>query len=196
MDRDFIVLLVGKSGCGKTSVCSELERYFEWKVLQSYTTRPKRSEDETGHTFITEDEFDNLRDICAYTKFDGYRYCATAEQVNEADIYVIDPDGLKDFRKNYPGPKIVIPIYLWADDETLKKRMEERGDSKLNITRRLWHDKVKFRGVEDLIQVHIDATEELAIVVANVYKTARMLASMTNMALKHHKESEQKEADE
>ncbi len=183
MAKEAIVLLIGKSGSGKTSVCNELQRGFNWRVLQSYTTRPKRSENETGHIFVSEDEFNRLSGICAYTEFDGYKYCATVDQVNDADVYVIDPDGYDYFKHLYKGPKMVIPIYLDASVKTCKERMRERGDSDYNIKRRLRNDKKKFRDVENKIPTHVDANDVLPVVVANVHKAATLLRTMTNAAL-------------
>lgn len=82
------------------------------KSLDSYTTRPKRIENEKGHTFITESEFDCLTDICAYGEFGGYRYCATKEQVDNADIYVIDKQGIKYFKDKYHGKRKPIVVYI------------------------------------------------------------------------------------
>ena len=52
-----IYLIVGKSGSGKTTLVNELRKYG-YTSVESYTTRPKRFKNETGHTFITEEEFD------------------------------------------------------------------------------------------------------------------------------------------
>ena len=52
-----IYLIVGKSGSGKTTLVEALKKYG-YTSIESYTTRPKRFEGETGHTFITEEEFD------------------------------------------------------------------------------------------------------------------------------------------
>ena len=63
-----IYLIVGKSGSGKTTLVNKLRKYG-YASVESYTTRPKRFKNETGHTFITEEEFDQLKDICAYVKY-------------------------------------------------------------------------------------------------------------------------------
>lgn len=123
-----IYLIVGKSGSGKTTLVNELQKYG-YTAIESYTTRPKRFENETGHTFITEDEFDKLKDICAYVKYNGYRYCATSEQVNNSTLYVIDPDGIEYFKKHYTGNKKVCIIYVYCPWYTCLYRMLKRGDS-------------------------------------------------------------------
>lgn len=89
-----IMCLVGESGSGKSTIAEALER-SGFKQVQSYTTRPKRSENEQGHIFVTQEDFDALRgDLVAYTRFGDYEYGATRQQVEECDIYVIDPLGV------------------------------------------------------------------------------------------------------
>lgn len=51
-----IILLAGASGSGKTSVIELLEQRYGLKSVCSYTTREKRSENECGHIFVTEEE--------------------------------------------------------------------------------------------------------------------------------------------
>ena len=93
--KDIICLLVGPSGSGKTTIANKLSEEKGWKVLQSYTTRPKRYSNETGHIFVSEEEFEQYKnDLCAYTEFDGYKYWATNQQVDESEIYIIDPAGV------------------------------------------------------------------------------------------------------
>ncbi len=122
-----IYLIVGKSGSGKTTLVEALKKYG-YSSIESYTTRPKRFENETGHTFVTEEEFDQLKDMCAYVKYNGYRYCATSEQVNNSTLYVIDPDGIEYFKKHYTGNKKVCIIYIDCPWYTRLHRMLKRGD--------------------------------------------------------------------
>lgn len=126
----FIFLIVGCSGCGKTTITEQLEKRYGLKSIQSYTTRPKRFYDETGHTFVTDDEFDKLTNYVAYTEFAGFRYCATAEQVEDNDLYVIDPKGVEFFINAYKGDKIPKIIFINSDLTTRYERMVERAEAK------------------------------------------------------------------
>ena len=146
-----IVLLVGKSGSGKTSVARRLEEKYDLKQVQSYTTRKPRYDGETGHTFVSDKQFDGLYDIVAQTNYDGVRYAATAGQIDMNDIYVIDPFGVESFLETYHGGKTYIIVYLSASKRVCKKRMIQRGDDKQSIKNRLKFDKSIFRDFEGKI---------------------------------------------
>lgn len=138
-----IILLVGESGSGKTTIADLLEEMYGYKVLKSYTTRLPRLND-TSHVFITDEEFDNLKDIVAYTEYNGYRYCATADQVDHSDIYVIDPDGIEKLKEIYHGKKKLVDVYIRVPEEIRASRMKKRGDSDAQIASRLDYDKKAF----------------------------------------------------
>lgn len=140
-----IALFVGPSGSGKTTVADALSAAYQMKQIYSYTTRPARTPDEIGHVFVTEEEFDELEDYVAYTEFDGHRYCATTEQVEECDIYVVDVDGIQYFKAAYNGDKIPVVFYFDVPQTVLQQRMMRRGDDGLAVFKRLSYDKDKFR---------------------------------------------------
>ena len=50
MNNKPLILLVGKSGSGKTTIAEYLEKHYGMKMLRSYTTRPMRkpNENEVG----------------------------------------------------------------------------------------------------------------------------------------------------
>lgn len=105
-----ILLLIGASGSGKSTVARYLCEQYGLRQIDSYTTRPPRYRGEPGHIFITDEEFDQLQDFVGYTLYNGHRYGATAQQVEENDIYVIDPAGVEFFRTAYHGDKKVLSL--------------------------------------------------------------------------------------
>ena len=130
-----IFLIVGDSGSGKTTLVSELEKQFKLKAVQSYTTRVPRYDGEYGHIFISQEEFKKLKpDMVAYTFYNGYEYGVTSNQIDENDLYVIDPRGIDFFKEKYFGNKKYKTIYLKSSIETRIKRMEDRFIKDNNIT--------------------------------------------------------------
>lgn len=146
-----IYLLIGESGSGKSSIERKLVDDYGLKKVLSYTTRPVRDDDPNDiftHTFVTKKEFNNIKNRIAYTKYDDNEYCATSEQLEEADIYVIDPAGIEYLEHNYRGKKGLIKIYIYCSLSERMKRLENRDgfDAALN---RIKTDIVEFRGVKD-----------------------------------------------
>ena len=133
MNNNCIFLIVSESGGGKTTLVSALEKQHNLKSIESYTTRPKRSENEYGHIFVSEEEFDTLHDLVGYTKYNNYRYCATAKQVENNDLYVIDTKGVEYFKTNYRGNKSIKIIYIKSSISTRVERMEKRFIKDNNI---------------------------------------------------------------
>ena len=125
-----IFLIVGCSGSGKTTITEQLEQKYGLKSIQSYTTRKPRYEGETGHIFISDEEFDKITDMVAYTEFDSKRYCATAEQVENNDLYIIDPKGVDFFMKAYKGSKTPKIIFISSNLTTRYERMVGRAETK------------------------------------------------------------------
>ena len=125
-----IFLIVGCSGSGKTTITEQLEQKYGLKSIQSYTTRKPRYDGETGHTFVSDEEFDKLTDMVAYTEFAGNRYCATAEQVENNDLYIIDPKGVDFFMKAYKGSKTPKIIFISSNLTTRYERMVGRAETK------------------------------------------------------------------
>lgn len=154
-----LILLIGASGSGKTSLANILSEMYNCKVLNSYTTRPKRYADEKGHTFVNSFEFSQLKDLCAYAVFDGYDYGATKEQVDNSDIYIINPQGAVDFIKIYTedmnGRTPLCTIILDTPKDTRLHRMIARGDSMKKAKQRVANDNIEFS------QENIDKVETI-----------------------------------
>lgn len=165
--KDKLILFVGASGSGKSTVAGKLKEKYEWNIIQSCTTRKPRFEGETGHIFVDLDWYfadKNSSEIIAETYFDNNYYWATEEQYKGkgTSIYIIDPKGVKDIYKNIKDAEI-LTIYFMCDRETRYRRMIKRKKQEFkdildaeirnkawtnefeNISQRLKHDDEAFR---------------------------------------------------
>lgn len=133
-------LFVGKSASGKSSVAIMFEQEKNYMQVQSCTTRPKRYQGEPGHTFLTNEEFNNLGELVAYTEYDGYRYGTTAQQLDESDIYVVDIPGVETLLERYSTERQINIFYFDSTVHTRIMRMLNRHDSDLAIIKRLLQD--------------------------------------------------------
>ena len=134
-------LFAGKSASGKTTIADLLEKQHGCQQVYSYTTRMPRYEGEIGHRFVTEEEFNNLGELAAYTFYNGYHYGVTFDYLNECNIYVIDPAGVENLLKKLPDDyRPIRIIYFDAAVSVRIERMVDRGASDMEIVSRLYHD--------------------------------------------------------
>jgi guanylate kinase len=134
-----LYLLIGRSASGKTTIANMLTEKYEYKSVSSYTTRPPRYDGEVGHIFVDDTTFDQLGELAGFVEYNGYRYGTTMKQVDDADIYVIDPIGAEYLLDKCTDRPICI-IYFDASIPTRIHRMVDRGDSDNAIIRRLLQD--------------------------------------------------------
>lgn len=138
--NDPLFLFVGPSGSGKTTVAEELTKSYGYPTVESYTTRPKRYEGETGHMFITEAEFDELKNIVAYTTYNSFRYCTTKDQLDLVSTYVVDIPGVETLLQNYQTDRPIVVFYFDSTVTIRIDRMIDRHDSDTAIVGRLHND--------------------------------------------------------
>lgn len=147
-----LFLFCGRSASGKTTIANMLER-DGYSQVQSYTTRPPRYKGEIGHTFISEEEYSNLDNIVASTTYNGYHYCTTLEQIQNADIYVIDIPGIITLLDNYNKiNRTILVIYFDTGVYNRILRMLERNDCDAQIIGRLLQDE-ESDWLEDLLDI-------------------------------------------
>ena len=149
--------LVGPSGCGKTTIAEMLEAEG-YHSVQSYTTREPRYEGEEGHIFVSKDEFDKL-DLITKTTFSGASYGVTRNLIEENDLFVVDPAGLRYLKEHYDGPKKIVAIAFSCPASVCKERILKRGDTKKEACTRLRHDKKAFKNFLKDCDYEIDATQ-------------------------------------
>lgn len=165
------VLLLGKSGVGKTTIAEYMERNYGLKQVVSYTNRPQRFEGEVGHKFLTEQNVEKIKEkfpnMVAADTYDGHFYFATAEQVEECDVYVINPSAVEQFKASYHGDKLIKVVQIDDLPENIVKHMLQRGDSLDKIQRRQAFDAKEFAGSRKLC--------DLVLANTGIERTARAL---------------------
>ena len=168
---------VGRSGIGKTTIVETLGKTYEWKQAESYTDRPKRKPNESGHIFITPEEFNNLKGLLLPTTFNGCRYAMTKEILDNADLIVVDPKGVMDVKTDYTDRKIIV-IGLHCDVRILEKRMYNRGDSSGQVKSRLEHDDVVFKDMDNLCDVIVNNDGDFNVTIRLIEAIIRFYESM------------------
>jgi guanylate kinase len=151
--------IIGETASGKDTLVERLisSNPELYKPVCSYTTREKRDGETDGkeHYFITKSEFDNIKreageNVVAYTKIanekgEGYEYMATLKEVMDANIYIIDPLGLKYLKDRFSDKLDVIAIYIYAPFVQRKKRAEKsRSDFNTKFEKRVNAERGQF----------------------------------------------------
>lgn len=146
-----IILLVGASGSGKSTLAEELEKVCNVKSIPSYTTRLPRHEGETGHTFVTDEEFNQLNNLIAYAETTSARYAVTEDMFEDEQygIYVIDNSGVEYLKRHYDGTREFYIVYITAPLRQRYERMVRRPiDDPVGFAlKRIEHDAVEFKNV-------------------------------------------------
>lgn len=139
------IILIGASGSGKDTIANYLNKTYNLTTVKSYTTRPKRTPDEDTHTFVDFEEYQKIKekDKIAETYYNEHRYCATIQQLENADIYIIDKKGLDTLRKLYKKPFKV--FYIDVNEEERYKRLcirdnEKKAKERILNDRKLFND--------------------------------------------------------
>lgn len=171
-----MLIILGKSGSGKTSVAKELEKYG-YSQLITDTTRPIRPGEVNGkdYNFRTQKEFDKLKKEGYYaetisynTVFGCYSYGSSKKDYflnSNNNVIILNPHGYEQVSKL--RNKNFTSIYLKVDDDILLRRLLKRGDSKEEIYRRLETDRKDFYKLEEKVNITInidnnDSVEKIA----------------------------------
>ena len=90
-----------------------------------------------------------LKNICAYANYNGYDYCATAEQIENNCIYVVNPAGIEQLKNNYKGNKKIYTIYISCRLADRYNRMTARGNTYDEALKRVINDADEFNGYKN-----------------------------------------------
>lgn len=137
-----LVLVVAKSGVGKSYIVNKICEDFNKREVISRTTRKPRFQNESTHVFVSNEQADKeFNNSIAKTIFDRNRYYTLEEDLVEKDIYIIDPRGVKSMKDKGVDFKTV---YINANLKTRIKQMRKRGDKWISILSRIINDFFSF----------------------------------------------------
>lgn len=144
-----VILIIGRTGSGKTSLVNKICEQMNYKQLISQTTRPRRNDQDNDHIFVTVEDYLQAKKngcVIAETEIAGNYYYATKEQLYDADFYVIDPRGRNMLLSmNLPDIRFV-SIFINVPDDVRKDRcVNKRGDNRNTYAARNLDERQQFR---------------------------------------------------
>ena len=118
-----MIVIIGKSGSGKTEIAKRLERLLGINRIKGYTTRPKRDESDDDYIFVT-DEFVWMMwddDVLCKTTINGYEYFKLKSEITgDNQTIIVNPEGLREL---YETDIEMVVINLVADYEVRFRRI-------------------------------------------------------------------------
>ena len=140
-----IILLVGASGSGKTTIGKELEERFVPQLV-SFTTRPKRDGEVEGKDYYFKQDgaisTDDSKIVIESSTYGNNEYGLYKDEIDSklerGDVYFIcNKDGAGQIIEFYPDQ--VVYFWIQIDVSTMIERMRKRGDEEKNILDRIEH---------------------------------------------------------
>lgn len=175
-----MIVLIGKTCSGKTTIANELMKSGFHKIITT-TSRGIRNgeiQDIDYHFVKTEEFLKKIRnhEFAEWKRYDsaeGPWYYGTSysdiEKADDKSILIITPDGLKDLLKmEYK----IVPIYIYANNNTIRERLLKRGDERNEAERRIRSDNEKFKYAENIVDkiVYNNSTDKIENVVSKIIK--------------------------
>lgn len=156
-----MIVLVGESASGKSSIEKMMVEEYGLKKTISYTTRqPRKGEvDGVDYHYISEQEFMNLKDqgfFAEYATYNGWHYGTAKIDCTNDKIAVLTPHGLRQVKK-IDGID-VISFYIKVPRRDRLIKILQRGDNIEEAYRRNLTDVGQFDGISDEVDFVIQNT--------------------------------------
>lgn len=171
-----IIVLLGASGSGKSTIEHELATHHEFKKIISYTTRKPRDGEENGKDYYFSDNetFNVMLKDGLFAEHDEYsqnRLYGTlkVDYVDGNKVVVLTPNGLRQLKKNCQNEDILTVLVQANLGTRIKRYIDRCGVDKFNfddkneISARVERDFGAFLGVENEVDVVINNNEGVCI---------------------------------
>ena len=164
-----IIVLLGASGSGKSTIENELATHHGFEKIISYTTRQPRESEENGkdYYFVDNDTFNEILDRGLFAEHDEYsqnRLYGTlkSDYVEGNKVVVLTPNGLRQLKKNCPSEDIFTVLVESSLGTRIKRYIDRVGvnkftyDDKNEIASRVERDFSMFLGLEKEVDLVVD----------------------------------------
>ena len=147
-----MIVLVGESASGKSSIERYLVDNYGYSKVVSYTTRQPRPNEVDGvdYHFVSVDEFLKLREQGFFAEtatYNMWHYGTAKEDCTDDKIAVLTPHGLRQISKVNGINVLSFYINIPRRDRLIK--ILQRGDDIEEAYRRSLSDVGQFDGIED-----------------------------------------------
>lgn len=153
-----MLVLLGKTAVGKDTILKEITK-LGLKPVVSYTTRPMREGEVDGvnYHFIDKSQFRRMKlqgffaETTSYNVATGetWYYGTLLKDLNDDSVVILNPEGLRTLKEN--KDLNIVSFLITAKDETLRNRLEKRGDNPKEAERRLEADRNDFKDIHELV---------------------------------------------
>lgn len=154
-----MIILVGESASGKSTIEKILNKDFGYKKIVSYTTRQPREGETNGidYYFVDDENFNTLKEAGFFAEtatYNGWSYGTPIDKCVDNAILVATPHGLRQLRKNKNLNITSFYVSVPRRDRLIK--ILQRGDNIDEAYRRSLSDVGQYDGIEDEVDFVID----------------------------------------
>lgn len=178
-----IVVLIGASGSGKSTIEKELATHHGFTKIVSYTTRQPRNNEKNGkdYYFINNKSFTDMLNENLFAEYDEYsqnRLYGTlkTDYVNGNKVVVLTPNGFRQLKKTCNNENIFSVLVDASLGTRIKRYINRCGvnnftfDDKNEISARVERDFGMFLGLEREVDfvVHNDDDTDIKDLVVQI----------------------------
>lgn len=161
-----MIILVGESASGKSTIQKVLVEKYNFHKTPSYTTRPKRENEVDGidYCFVSDEEFDKKKRSGFFVEtasYRGWKYGTPQEVISQESVVILTPRGFRSLKYYlYETDKdkfnTAVSFYLNVPRRDRLLKLLERGDDIEEAYRRSLSDVGQFDGIEDEVDFVVD----------------------------------------
>lgn len=165
-----MILLVGKTASGKSTILKELIKMGYIPVV-TYTTRPPREGEVDGvdYNFISDKQFEKFNEEDFFAETTSYeiddetiwKYGTAKKDLDNDKVEIINPKGLKTLKHNKDLD--ITTFLLLTDEGNIWNRLRSRGDHSDDAHRRIEADKKDFANINEYIDYAIRTDKGLSV---------------------------------